>query len=322
VHLADYVMYRLTRSNIGPWGRSGMTEKRPMYLSPDLGARVPLPGAASAELTGVISRLEEDDDLTSASPDIAARFLAPDRANDLLERTFTGAVQGRGLFAGSDVWITRTAARTAGELLRRDSPAELVPAADHLQPLTDDRARRSSAGRIRASHRLPRPPAGAAMSSPAREEGIPSGLITAVVNLVGTGLVPLGAYTSAEIFSVGGLTEFLEVRIDALGIHFYSLRNTEEAIKRLLEQLPDGDRGARDADLDAALAASPKTALLTVTRWQDAGERESTDVILAGEGDRLHIFLRDSADPKRFVAQGMAADEVRTLLERLIAQLS
>ena len=37
-----------------------------------------------------------------------------------------------------------------------------------------------------------------------------SGLITAIVNLVGTGPVPLGAYTVAEIFSVGGLLEFLE----------------------------------------------------------------------------------------------------------------
>lgn len=120
LHLADYVMYRITRSNIGPWGRSGDTEKRPMYLSPDLRARVPLPEAASDELTRVIERIEEEDDVTSTSPDLAARFPPPDRANDLRELTFTGEVQGRGLFAGSDVWITRTASRTAKELLRRD----------------------------------------------------------------------------------------------------------------------------------------------------------------------------------------------------------
>lgn len=120
VHLADYVMYRVTRSNIGPWGRSQDTEKRPMYLSPDLRARVALPEAASAELTRVVSRLEESDDVTSASPDLASRFPPPDRADDLRELTFTGEVQGRGLFAGSDVWITKSAARTAKELLRRD----------------------------------------------------------------------------------------------------------------------------------------------------------------------------------------------------------
>lgn len=120
VHLADYVIYRVTRSNIGPWGRSADTEKRPMYLSPDLRARVPLPKAASDELTRAVSRLEESDDVTSASPDLAARFPPPERADDLRELTFTGNVQGRGLFAGSDVWITRTAAQTAKELLRRD----------------------------------------------------------------------------------------------------------------------------------------------------------------------------------------------------------
>lgn len=120
LHLADYVMYRLTRSNIGPWGRSGSTEKRPMYLSPDLGARVPLPQEASDELTGVVSRIEEQDDVTSASPDIAARFPPPDRANDLVELNFAGAVQGQGLFGGSDVWVTKTAARTGRELLRPD----------------------------------------------------------------------------------------------------------------------------------------------------------------------------------------------------------
>ncbi|MBV9195679.1 MAG: hypothetical protein JO168_16175 [Solirubrobacterales bacterium] len=120
VHLADYVMYRVTRSNIGPWGRSVDTERRPMYLSPDLRARVPLPKAASDELTQVVSRLEQSEDTTSASPDLAARFPPPKRADDLRELTFTGEVQGRGLFGGSDVWITRMAAATAKELLRRD----------------------------------------------------------------------------------------------------------------------------------------------------------------------------------------------------------
>ena len=127
-HLMDYIIYRLTRSNVGPWGRSGSTERRPMYLSPDLGARVVLPDLASEELSGVVSLIEEDDDVTSASPELAARFPPPKRADDLVELTFTGAVQGRGLFGGSDVWITKTAALTARELLRRrDAESEVSP---------------------------------------------------------------------------------------------------------------------------------------------------------------------------------------------------
>jgi hypothetical protein len=235
------------------------------------------------------------------------------------------------------------------------------------------------------------------MSSTAADRGdIGSGLIDAVVNLVGTGPVPLGAYTAAEIFSVGGLLEFLEhepsqeavseavrslaardfittepgdeyievrgdlgiaiafqqrsrlvvdarltgtepdtpwrfllmpqpenvtleVRIDALGIHFYSLRATEDALGRLLERLPEGDAGPRDADLGRALASSPKTALVTVSRWPDSGEREKTDVILAREGEHLHVFLRDPDKPDRFVAQGLGHDELRRLVEQLVA---
>src|SRR5205823_6751713 len=50
----------------------------------------------------------------------------------------------------------------------------------------------------------------------------------------------------------------LEVRIDALGIHFYSLRTTHDALNRLFDRLPQGHPGSPDAELDASLAASPK----------------------------------------------------------------
>lgn len=225
----------------------------------------------------------------------------------------------------------------------------------------------------------------------------PSELISAIVNLIGTGPVPLGAYTVAEIFSVGGLIEFLEqepsqeaiseavrslaardliatqqgdehievrgdlgiavafqqrsrvvldarvtgtdpdtpwrflllpqpenvtleVLIDALGIHFFSLRPTEDAFNRLVARLPDGDRGPEDADLDATLAKSPKTALVTVTRSRDSGEREKTDVILARDGDHLDVFMRDPDNPDRFKAQGVDHDQLGPLLNRLAAQ--
>ncbi len=122
-HLVDYVVYRITKRNVGPWGLSGHVEKRPMYLSPDLGARVPLPAASSDELTGAVSRLEEDDDTTSASPELAARFPPPDRANDLAELVFTpGTTTGRGLFGSSDVWITETPSQAARALLGEHPP--------------------------------------------------------------------------------------------------------------------------------------------------------------------------------------------------------
>jgi hypothetical protein len=45
-----------------------------------------------------------------------------------------------------------------------------------------------------------------------RPASIPDGLVAAVVNLVGTGPVLLGAYTVAELFAVDAVVDFLETR--------------------------------------------------------------------------------------------------------------
>ena len=131
-HLMDYIVYRVTKRNVGPWGLSGMTEKRPMYLSPDLGVTMPLPAAAEEELTGALERIEDDDDTTSASADLAARFPPPDRVNTLAELVFVpGTRAGRGLFGASDVWITETPSPAARALLTRDhdQPSWTLPPA-------------------------------------------------------------------------------------------------------------------------------------------------------------------------------------------------
>lgn len=112
----------------------------------------------------------------------------------------------------------------------------------------------------------------------------------------------------------------LDIQIDTLGIHFYALRKTSVALSRLMEQLPSGARGTADAELDRVLAASPRTALVTVTHWSEDGARETTDLILASLEERLHAFGRDPENPERFVAQALDRGEVRRLIETLIAQ--
>jgi len=109
-----------------------------MYLSPDLGARVPIPEAVSDELTGMIAQIEEYDDVTSASGEIAERFPPPKRASSLRELEFTGIAQGRGLFGGSDVWITRTPSDLARELLshEHDPPSLSLPELGATGPAT------------------------------------------------------------------------------------------------------------------------------------------------------------------------------------------
>jgi hypothetical protein len=232
------------------------------------------------------------------------------------------------------------------------------------------------------------------VTEPGGDAEIPKGLVEAVVGLVGTGPVPLGGYTLAEIDAVSGIIQFLEreppaelvaeavrslaarslittsagsdqvqvrgdlgialafqhrartvldarvtgtepdhpwrfvlmpqpegvtleVLIDALGIHFYSLRTTPDAMARLWERLPSGDRAPRDADADAVLAASPQTALISVSHWEDDGTRETHDVVLARNEERCHVFLRDPEEPSRLVAQGLDGDEWRDLVTRL-----
>ena len=223
---------------------------------------------------------------------------------------------------------------------------------------------------------------------------IPSGLVDAVVSLVGTGPVTLGGYTLAEIDAVSGIIHFLErepapelvaeavrslaarnlittspgsdtvqvrgdlgiamafqqrsrtvvdaritgtepdrpwrcvlmpqpedvtleVLIDALGIHFYALRSTEDALERLFERLPSGDNGPGDADADAILAASPRTALLSISQWEDDGTRETHDLVLAQDGGTCHVFMRDADEPTHLEPQPLDESEWRDLVVRL-----
>jgi hypothetical protein len=118
-HLADYVVYRFTGSNVGPWGLSRMTERRPMYLAPLVAVPTTLTPPVAASLTRTLRRIEESDDTTAVSRDLAARFPPPDRP-DLageLGQALPGR-GGRGLFGSSEVWVTQTPSRIASRVLR------------------------------------------------------------------------------------------------------------------------------------------------------------------------------------------------------------
>jgi len=122
-HLWDYVVYRFTKSNVGPWGLSKNTERRPMYLSPALNATVPLPKSAEAHLTGALEQIEADDDVTSASSDLAGKFPPPERADTLAELVFLpGKRNGRGLFGAAEVYVDEAPSAAARSVL---APAEV-----------------------------------------------------------------------------------------------------------------------------------------------------------------------------------------------------
>ena len=53
---------------------------------------------------------------------------------------------------------------------------------------------------------------GAAMTPDSGQAAVPEGLVSAVVHLVGTGPVLLGAYTIAELAAVDAIVDFLETQ--------------------------------------------------------------------------------------------------------------
>jgi hypothetical protein len=128
-HLMDYVVYRITRSNVGPWGLSRMTERHPLYLSPAIAIPTPLSAPVAQSLTAALHRIEDDDDVTSASVDLASRFPPPDRADPVAELgQMLAGRGGRGLFGNSDVWVTETPSRTAAKILnqRQEQPKPTI----------------------------------------------------------------------------------------------------------------------------------------------------------------------------------------------------
>jgi len=126
LHLADFVVYRVTKRNVGPWGLSASTERRPMYLSPRLSTTVPLPEATTHALTTALARLDAEDqvvdDASSAHSDLVRRFLGPLRKDPLVDLTAgPGRGRGRGLFGNSQVWVTESGAATARQLLTSEA---------------------------------------------------------------------------------------------------------------------------------------------------------------------------------------------------------
>lgn len=134
-HLWDYVVYRYTKSNVGPWGLSKQTERRPVYLAPALSSTIPVPAGARAELTSALDHAERSDDTGSASPDLARLFAPPERSNTAAELVFhRESRNGRGLFGASKVSAKGLPPKVESgllEQLRVSGPSWSLPEARH-----------------------------------------------------------------------------------------------------------------------------------------------------------------------------------------------
>jgi len=128
----------------------------------------------------------------------------------------------------------------------------------------------------------------------------------------------------------------LVVRIDALGIHELGLYPFDDALGLLNAMLPRGPRaeagpadggpasgGPVDGEIGRLLAASERSALVTVTPYTTDGSAEiagaSTDLVLARHEGRLHVFHRDPGDHGQLVPGTPEGQDVRDTLVSLVS---
>ena len=119
----------------------------------------------------------------------------------------------------------------------------------------------------------------------------------------------------------------LVVRIDALGVHELGLYTFDEALRLLDALLPRGPRAeaeaeAADSGIDAVLAVSERSALVTVTPFTTDGLAEvagdSTDLVLARHEGRLHVFHRDPDDQGKLAPGTPGGKDVHDTLVSLL----
>jgi hypothetical protein len=155
-HLADFVVYRVTKRNVGPWGLSAVTERRPMYLSPQLSTTVPLPEGTNQALAETLAELDAEDQVAydATHSGLVRRFLGPLREDPVAELSpGPGRGRGRGLFGNSQVWVTETGAATARRLLsaERQPKRWTLPHAPATRPVEVEVGDR----RLRLAGRVP-----------------------------------------------------------------------------------------------------------------------------------------------------------------------
>ena len=125
LHLVDFVVYRVTKRNVGPWGLSAVTERRPMYLSPQLMTTVPLPHGTTRRLTATLAQLDAEDQVVHNArhthSDLVRRFLGPLREDPLVELAPGPGVGGVGACSAIP--------RYGSLSLQRPPPAELLSGA-------------------------------------------------------------------------------------------------------------------------------------------------------------------------------------------------
>jgi hypothetical protein len=121
------------------------------------------------------------------------------------------------------------------------------------------------------------------------EASVPEGLVPAVVNLVGTGPVLLGAYTTAELTAVDAIVDFLEARPsdEALAEAVRSL-----AARQLIVAGPPGEHVQVRGDLGIAVAFEQRARTVLDARATGTGPGEPWRILLLPQPERICLVYR------------------------------
>src|SRR6202161_2221927 len=124
------------------------------------------------------------------------------------------------------------------------------------------------------------------------EAAVPQGLISSVVNLVGTGPVLLGAYTIAELTAVDAIVDFLESRPsdEVLAEAVRSL-----AARQLLVAGPPGAQVQVRGDLGIAVAFQQRARMVLDARATGTQPGEPWRILLLPQPERICLVIRIDA---------------------------
>jgi hypothetical protein len=124
------------------------------------------------------------------------------------------------------------------------------------------------------------------------EAAVPQGLVSSVVNLVGTGPVLLGAYTIAELTAVDAIVDFLESRPsdEVLAEAVRSL-----AARQLLVAGPPGAQVQVRGDLGIAVAFQQRARMVLDARATGTQPGEPWRILLLPQPERICLVIRIDA---------------------------
>jgi hypothetical protein len=154
--------------------------------------------------------------------------------------------------------------------------------------------------------------------SAANSAAIPEGLVSAVVHLVDTGPVLLGAYTAAELTAVDAIVDFLEARpsADVLAEAVRSL-----AARQLLVAGSSGQQVRVRGDLGIAVAFQQRSRIVLDARSTGTVPGEPWRILLLPQPEPICLMVRIDAlgvhelglytleDALRFVAEWLPRGE-------------